>query len=89
LLNKGRVRLRGARTQAEEGRISEAKLAERLAILNDALMAPPVPTQQQQEEQQRYEAERNPMLEKRSIRRSIGRALGQMQVSEYSWPTRA
>jgi hypothetical protein len=80
LLNKERAAAEALRTQAEEGRISQAKLAERLAILNDALMAPPVPTQQQQEEQQRYEAERNPMLEE-TIDPSIdlAGALGQMQ----------
>ena len=41
LLNRERQQAETLRTQAEQTRIEQAKLAERLAILNEALMAPP------------------------------------------------
>src|SRR6516165_8231067 len=71
------------RKQAEEGRINHAKLAERLAILNDALTAPQAPRQltpQEQEYQRQQEIQQNPMLEE-TIDPSvdIAGALAQMQ----------
>jgi len=66
LLNKERAALEALRTQAEQGRIDHAKLTERLAILNDALTAPPPPRElspQEQEYQRQQEVMQNPMLE--------------------------
>ena len=66
LMNKARADVEALRSQAEEGRISQAKLAERLSILNDALTAPPPPRQltpQEMHYQRQQEALQNPMLE--------------------------
>jgi hypothetical protein len=83
LLNKARADAETLRAQAEEGRINHAKLAERLAILNDALTAPQPPRQltpQEQEYQRQQEIQQNPMLEE-TIDPSvdIAGALAQMQ----------
>ena len=66
LLKQARADNEAFRAQLEEGRISQAKLAERLAILNDALMAPPPPrelTPQEQEYARQQQILQNPMLE--------------------------
>jgi hypothetical protein len=66
LLNRERQQAEALRTQAEQERINHAKLAERLAILNDALTAP-MPSQpltpQQEEYQRQQQVAQNPMLE--------------------------
>jgi len=83
LLNKARADAEALRAQAEEGRINHAKLAERLAILNDALTAPAPPRDltPQELEQQRQEAmQQNPMLEDTiDPSMDIAGALAQMQ----------
>ena len=66
LMNRLKADGEAFRSQLEEGRINQAKLAERLAILNDALMAPPPPRQltpQEQEYERRQQMLQNPMLE--------------------------
>ena len=83
LLKKAQADAEELRKQAEEGRINHAKLAERLAILNDALTAPQAPRQltpQEQEYQRQQEIQQNPMLEE-TIDPSvdIAGALAQMQ----------
>src|SRR6516225_4860301 len=83
LLKKAQADAEALRAQAEEGRINHAKLAERLAILNDALTAPQAPRQltpQEQEYQRQQEIQQNPMLED-TIDPSvdIAGALAQMQ----------
>jgi len=83
LLKKAQSDAEELRKQAEEGRINHAKLAERLAILNDALTAPQAPRQltpQEQEYQRQQEIQQNPMLED-TIDPSvdIAGALAQMQ----------
>jgi hypothetical protein len=83
LLKKAQSDAEELRKQAEEGRINHAKLAERLAILNDALTAPQAPRQltpQEQEYQRQQEVAQNPMLED-TIDPSvdIAGALAQMQ----------
>jgi hypothetical protein len=66
LLKREREAAEALRTQAEETRIQQAKLAERLAILNEALNAPPVQqpmTPQEQEYARQQAIMQNPMLE--------------------------
>lgn len=66
LLKKAREDAEALRKSAEEGKVSQAKLAERLAILNEALTAPPVPQPRTAEEEQflrQQEIAQNPMLE--------------------------
>jgi hypothetical protein len=66
LLKKERDAAEALRLQNEETRVNQAKLAERLAILNDALTVPPAPQQltpEQQEYARQQEVQQNPMLE--------------------------
>ena len=66
LLNRERQNAETLRTQAEQTRLEQAKLAERLAILNEALMAPPPQppmTPQEQEYVRQQQIAQNPMLE--------------------------
>lgn len=66
LLNKARADAEALRTQAQEERVNQAKLAERLSILNEALMAPPPQqpqTPQEIEAARLQEIQQNPMLE--------------------------
>ena len=83
LLKKAREDAETLRKEAEEGRLNHAKLAERLAILNDALTAPAPPREltPQEREQQRQEAmQQNPMLEDTiDPSMDIAGALAQMQ----------
>ena len=66
LLQREREQAEALRNEAQEFRVNQAKLAERLAILNEALTAPP-PPEQQTPEQQEYARQQamaeNPMLE--------------------------
>lgn len=66
LLKREREQAEALRTQNEATRLEQAKLAERLAILNEALMAPPVQppmTPQEQEYARQQAVAQNPMLE--------------------------
>jgi hypothetical protein len=66
LLNKARQDAEALRTAAEEGRVNQAKLAERLAILNEALTTAPPPqprTPQEEEHLRQQEIAQNPLLE--------------------------
>jgi hypothetical protein len=63
LLTKAQQAAEQARQLAEQERINNAKLAERLAILNEALTAPPPPTPEERAAMQQREIAANPMLE--------------------------
>ena len=66
LLQREREQAEALRAEQQEARVNQAKLAERLAILNEALTAPPPPqpqTPEQMEYARQQAALENPMLE--------------------------